>query len=153
MNSMLFLAVAALVGLTAAVPVSVKFLNCDEGGAGKPVAVYVDPCDNPAGCGLKKGTNSTITIDFIPNGAASSVTPVVHGVIAGIPIPFPLKEKDGCKNSGLTCPLKAGVKVTYHQQLEILTAYPSLKLEVKWQLKDEKSKDLACIEIPVQIKG
>jgi hypothetical protein len=38
----------------------------------------------------------------------TAVKAAVHGIIAGIPILFPIPNADGCKNSNLVCPLKSG---------------------------------------------
>jgi Niemann-Pick C2 protein len=34
----------------------------------------------------------------------TAVKAVVHGIIAGFPILFPIPNADGCKNSNLVCP-------------------------------------------------
>merc|ERR1712141_115557 len=128
----------------------VKFKDCGSK-SGKPTHLYIDPCtSNP--CALVKGKNSTISVSFIPNKAVSSVKASVHGIIAGIPVPFPITGEDGCQKSGLTCPLKAGVEVKYFKTIPVLSSYPDLKLLVKWELTDESNQDIVCIEMPVQIK-
>ena len=96
------------------------------GKSGKPTHVYVDPCTTPSSCILHKGKNSTISVSFIPNGVVTKVTTVVHGIIGGIPIPFPMEGTDGCVKSGLTCPLKGGVEVKYFKSLPVKTLYPSV---------------------------
>merc|ERR1719154_1040382 len=149
MKSAIFLTISVFVGLAVAAPVKVKFIDCT--GSGKVQAVFVDPCDNPSSCTLHKGKNSTISIAFTPNGMTKSVTSVVHGVIVGVPVPYPITGVDGCKDSGLTCPLKPGVPVKFFKAIYVSKLYPSLKLLVKWELKDQDKKDLACVEIPVQV--
>ncbi|KAJ8720002.1 hypothetical protein PYW07_012045 [Mythimna separata] len=80
------------------------------------------------------------------------VQTVVHGVIMNLPVPFPLPQPDACKDNGLTCPLPAGQLANYHTTMPILKSYPKVKVEVKWELKDENDDDLVCILIPAKIQ-
>ncbi|KAH9645141.1 hypothetical protein HF086_005686 [Spodoptera exigua] len=72
---------------------------------------------------------------------------IVHGVIMNLPVPFPLPQPDACKDNGLTCPLPK-----YHTTMPILKSYPKVKVDVKWELKDEASEDLVCILIPARLQ-
>ena len=58
--------------------------------------------------------------------AASSVSAVVHGVIGGASVPFPLPHPDGCTESGLTCPLPTGSTLSYKQAIYVSKLYPSV---------------------------
>ena len=95
------------------------------GTSAKATHVYIDPC-TAAPCTLHKGKNSTISVAFNPTGTVTKVKAIVHGVIAGIPVPFPITGDDGCQNSGLTCPLKGGVEVKYSKAIPVLSQYPSV---------------------------
>ncbi|KAG8176971.1 hypothetical protein JTE90_029420 [Oedothorax gibbosus] len=77
---------------------------------------------------------------------------VVHGVIGGMPLPFPVPNPDGCKFGGLTCPLENGKTYTYTHNLFIRSSYPPLGVKVRWELQDEAGKDIVCIEIPCHIQ-
>ncbi|KAI8431952.1 hypothetical protein MSG28_004487 [Choristoneura fumiferana] len=68
-----------------------------------------------------------------------------------LPVPFPLPQPDACKGSGLTCPLKAGEVANYAATLPVLKSYPKVKVDVKWELKNENDQDLVCIMIPARI--
>ncbi|XP_072945256.1 ecdysteroid-regulated 16 kDa protein-like [Epargyreus clarus] len=102
-------------------------------------------------CILKRNTNATMNIDFIPSKDVKSVTTEVHGVIMGLPVPFPLPEPDACQNNGLTCPLKAGQEFHYKATLPVLKSYPKVKVDVKWELKNEDDEDIACILVSAKI--
>lgn len=52
------------------------------------------------------------------------VTAVVHGIILGVEIPFEIPNPDGCKDSGLTCPLTKGESYTYETSFPVLKKYP-----------------------------
>lgn len=54
------------------------------------------------------------------------VTTVVHGVILGVEMPFPLQNPDACKDSGIVCPLKNGENYEYLQTLPVLRSYPKV---------------------------
>lgn len=49
---------------------------------------------------------------------------LVHGIIAGVAIPFPIPIEDGCK-SGIECPIK---KQAYHylNSLPVKSEYPAV---------------------------
>eukprot|EP00795_Rhopilema_esculentum_P002538 gene2538-733_t len=102
----------------------IKFKDCGSTSA-KATHVYIDPC-TATPCTLHKGKNSTISVAFNPTGTVTKVKAIVHGVIAGIPVPFPITGDDGCQNSGLTCPLKGGVEVKYSKAIPVLSQYPSM---------------------------
>lgn len=103
-------------------------------------------------CVLKRNTNATFSIDFTPNKEVKGVQTVVHGVIMNLPVPFPLPQPDACKDNGLTCPLPAGTQANYQTTMPILKSYPRVKVEVKWELKDENDEDLVCVMIPAKIQ-
>lgn len=54
------------------------------------------------------------------------VSTIVHGVIMGVEMPFPLQNPDACKDSGVTCPLKNGENYEYVQTLPVLRSYPKV---------------------------
>lgn len=57
----------------------------------------------------------------------TDVTNKVYGIIAGVPVPFPLPEADACK-LGVTCPISANTAVTEVVSIPISKAYPSVSL-------------------------
>lgn len=65
-----------------------------------------------------------ISIYFIPDEDVDAVTALVHGIILGVPVAFQLPNPDGCKDSGITCPLKTGEIYKYEAQLPVLRKYP-----------------------------
>ncbi|CAH1262677.1 NPC intracellular cholesterol transporter 2-like [Branchiostoma lanceolatum] len=127
----------------------VKYLDCGSK-VGQIVSVDVTPCPKEP-CDLIKGGNTTIAVKFTSKEVVNNATAVVHGILAGVPIPFPLSNADGCKDSGLECPLKSSTTYMYTTILPVKSVYPQLKLVVKWELKDEKKDDIFCFEVPVQI--
>ena len=50
---------------------------------------------------------------------------IVHGVIAGVPIPFPIPIQDGCK-SGIACPIQKEANYHYVNDLPVKAEYPSV---------------------------
>ncbi|KAF9420119.1 hypothetical protein HW555_003532 [Spodoptera exigua] len=115
--------------------------------------VAVTGCEeNAKECILKRNTNATFSIDFTPVKEVKEIQTIVHGVIMNLPVPFPLPQPDACKDNGLTCPLPAGQPQKYHTTMPILKSYPKVKVDVKWELKDEASEDLVCILIPARLQ-
>lgn len=52
---------------------------------------------------------------------------VVHGVIAGVPVPFPIPIEDGRK-SGIQSPIQNKQSYHYVNDLPVKTEYPAIKL-------------------------
>lgn len=136
----------SLVALTCAEPV--KFLDCGSE-VGKVAIVDIQPCPVQP-CQLRKGQSYAVNVTFNSDVISKTSKAVVHGVIAGVPIPFPIPNEDGCE-SGIKCPIQNQTRYNYVNQLPVKTEYPSLKLVVEWELKDDNSKDLFCIKFPVHI--
>jgi len=102
---------------------------------------------------LKKGTDALLTVVFTSKVASKTSTSVCHGVIAGIPVPFPLKNTNGCTEMQPACPIQSGDSYTYSTKLSVLKNYPSLRLVVKWEEKGDAGEDIFCIMIPAVIEG
>ncbi|KAE8585973.1 hypothetical protein XENTR_v10021515 [Xenopus tropicalis] len=134
--------------LPSSVPEPLKYKDCGSQ-SGKLVTLDVSPCPEEP-CPLVRGSTYTVNATFVSNVNSKSASAVVHGIIAGIAVPFPISEPDGCK-SGISCPINSGQTYTYVTKLPIKSEYPCIKLVVKWQLQDENNKDLFCWLIPVHI--
>ncbi|KAL4613159.1 epididymal secretory protein E1 [Arapaima gigas] len=128
---------------------AVVFKDCGSL-VGKVVAVDVNPCPKEP-CELHKGQSYTVNVTFNSNVESQTSKAVVHGIIAGIPVPFPIPVDDGCK-SGIVCPIDKK-SYSYVNQLLVKPEYPSIKLVVKWELLDDNGKDFFCVLIPVQISN
>jgi len=135
---------AAVAFATLSSCLEVNFKDCGSK-SGKPTHVFVEPCEKSSSCILHKGQNTTIKVSFIPNAAITSVKAVCHGKVGAIEIPLEMEGDDGCKDSGLTCPLKEGVEVTYFKAITIKPDFPSFRLQVKWELKDQNNQDIVCV--------
>ncbi|XP_019721016.1 epididymal secretory protein E1 [Hippocampus comes] len=135
-----------LMSLTCADPV--KYFDCGSS-SGKVIIVDITPCPSLP-CQLHKGQSYSVNVTF--NSAVQSKTSkaVVHGVIAGLPVPFPIPIEDGCK-SGIQCPIQKQRSYHYVNALPVKTEYPAIKLVVEWELRDDNNQDLFCIKFPVQI--
>ncbi|KAF6214216.1 hypothetical protein GE061_008955 [Apolygus lucorum] len=102
-------------------------------------------------CPLKRGKNVTIDLTFTTKEEVTAVSVEVHGKIV-VPIPFILPNPDGCKDSGLTCPLANNTQHTYTLTLPIKNIYPRINVNIKLELKDQKQEDVICVLIPARIK-
>jgi len=131
---------------------AVKWVNC-PGVTLKGVVtdLKIPGCETTPICVLKKGANASIEIDFKINEDTKTAKSVVHGIIAGVPIPFGLDNPDVCSGSGVTCPLTSGSAYTYKTYIYVRSEYPSLSLKVRWEIKDDTDNDVACIELPAKL--
>jgi Niemann-Pick C2 protein len=118
---------------------------------GKPLAVTVTGCSDKGTCQLHKGVNATFGVDFTSKEDASGLKMLVYGHIAGVDVPFPIDNPDGCKDSNISCPIKNGQTYGYRNVIFVKTGYPSLTLVVKLKLVDQDSKVISCVDMPVQI--
>ncbi|RVE57151.1 hypothetical protein OJAV_G00213540 [Oryzias javanicus] len=141
-----FIVGLCLMGLTCAT--SVKFVDCGSS-SGKVAMVDINPCSTQP-CQLHKGDSYTVNVTFNSGVESQTSTAVVHGIIAGVPIPFPIPVADGCK-SGIQCPIQKEQTYNYATELPVKSEYPPIKLVVEWELKDDGKNDLFCIRFPVQI--
>ncbi|XP_008335452.1 NPC intracellular cholesterol transporter 2 [Cynoglossus semilaevis] len=135
-----------LIGFSCAVPV--KFADCGST-SGKVSTVDISPCVTQP-CQLQKGQSYSVNVTFSSAVASKTSKAVVHGIIAGVPIPFPIPIEDGCQ-SGIQCPIQKEQSYNYLNNLPVKSEYPSMKLVVEWELKDDNKEDFFCIKFPVQI--
>ena len=106
-------------------------------------------------CKVKQGKNYTITVNFTTTESTSQLFADVHGIVAGVPVEFPLPQKDACEGgkSGINCPIKSGGNYTYVASLPILKAYPPISVIVEWSLNDAKSGGniIFCFLTPITV--
>lgn len=79
-------------------------------------------------CIFHRGSKVNVRITFVPKVEIKNTTVIVWGLFSLVKIQFPIPNPDGCKNSGLTCPLKPNVPATYHVQLDIKNTYPVVSM-------------------------
>lgn len=113
--------------------------------------VNVSPCPTQP-CVLRKGCSYFVNTTFTSQIASQNCTAEVHGILMKVKVPFPIPEPDGCK-SGITCPIQKTKTYNYTNKMLVKTEYPSIKLVVEWQLKDDKGQSLFCWQIPVEIES
>jgi Niemann-Pick C2 protein len=95
---------------------------------------------------------TTYQLKSLSDDDSDVLTAVVHGVVLGVPFPFNLPNPDGCKDSGVSCPISAGQTYNYKTSLPVLASYPRVTVDVKWELQDKDGNDVVCVLIPSQIK-
>ncbi|XP_020388861.1 NPC intracellular cholesterol transporter 2-like [Rhincodon typus] len=127
---------------------TVKFHECGST-VGKILTVDITPCPTLP-CILRKGQTSAVNVTFISKTSTKTSTAIVHGILNKVPIPFHIPNADGCK-SGIRCPIRSNQTYHYINSLPVKSEYPSIKLVVSWELKDENDRNLFCWRIPVQI--
>ncbi|KAF6771314.1 hypothetical protein AHF37_10425 [Paragonimus kellicotti] len=129
---------------------STQFKDCGSQ-VGILKTVDVVPCDTRP-CTLYKGKNTQIVVKFTAKKQIDQGNVMVSGIMGGVPVPFPLDDADLCKFTQPTCPLMPGEQqYTYSYSLPVKTIYPSIRLDVKWELKNG-NEDIICALIPVQIQ-
>ncbi|XP_035437412.1 MD-2-related lipid-recognition protein [Spodoptera frugiperda] len=122
------------------------FDNCTESDAEvcQVSAVRVTPCRNPGkSCGLKKGTDASISFDFTPNFSSSTLKTYVYWDSGSGDIPFlGFGSDDACTYT--TCPSVAGQAQTLNYSLHLHKKLPSGKYKLKWKVWDDTQKERRC---------
>ncbi|XP_067894766.1 NPC intracellular cholesterol transporter 2-like [Heterodontus francisci] len=126
----------------------VKFHDCGSK-TGEIKTVDITPCPSEP-CELHKGQTYNVNVTFTSATTSQTSEAVVHGILGGIPLRFHIPNADGCK-SGIQCPIQNKQNYNYINSLPIKQDYPSVKLVVEWELKDDNDTDLFCWMVPVEI--
>ncbi|XP_046567391.1 NPC intracellular cholesterol transporter 2-like isoform X2 [Haliotis rubra] len=149
MNVLLCIAVCATL-LFVAQAESINFKNCDANGT--VTSMDVAPCPVQP-CVFHKGDNATVKICFTAPASSNNLTAEIDGVVAGIPVKFPMPNPNGCYQSGIGCPISKGQTYCYTNNLAVLPSYPSIRLVVKWSLFGDDKVPEFCVLFPVEIDG
>lgn len=75
---------------------------------------------------------------------------VVHGIIAGIPVPFPIPMEDGCK-SGIKCPIHTQQSYHYVNALPVKSEYPSVSCLQSFYTVLRKSYQILLIYLHITV--
>ena len=68
----------------------------------------------------------TLLFSTFADEATVHSTSKVHGIIGGVPVPFPLKDSDGCHGMTPKCPLAKGAEEAYRTSLFVKPIFPSV---------------------------
>ncbi|XP_035232816.1 NPC intracellular cholesterol transporter 2-like [Stegodyphus dumicola] len=127
-----------------------KYTDCGSK-SGKILDVQLTGCEETDICELKRGETYTYQIQFESLTDSESAKTVVHGIVNGISMPFPVQNPNACENGNLDCPLETGKSYTYLNEVEVRKSYPSVRADVKYEIKDENKENLACVIFPVKV--
>ncbi|XP_076305801.1 NPC intracellular cholesterol transporter 2 homolog a-like [Tachypleus tridentatus] len=139
--------VACLLSLTKA---NTKYADCGSV-SGKIQSLVVSGCDSEDRCILKSGSTVSLSASFKSLVDSNKATTVIHGIIGGVPLPFPVPDPNACQSSGIQCPVENGKSYDFSYSLQVKTTYPKLEVDVKWELQDDNGKDIICAIIPAKI--
>ncbi|KAK3589079.1 hypothetical protein CHS0354_008728 [Potamilus streckersoni] len=101
-------------------------------------------------CQLHRGTTYEINVNFTATEHSNTATTVVHGILLGIPLPFPVPS-DSCKDHNVHCPVEPGTEISYHNSIYCNPSYPKVRVTAKWEIRDDNHRPMICFEIPLQI--
>ncbi|MBZ3888178.1 Epididymal secretory protein E1 [Sciurus carolinensis] len=100
----------------------VQFKDCGSK-VGVIKEVNVSPCPTQP-CELEKGQSYSVNVTFTSSTESENSTALVHGILMGVAVPFPIPEPDGCK-SGINCPIQKDKTYSYLNKLPVKSEYPS----------------------------
>nr|KAI8740539.1 epididymal secretory protein E1-like [Biomphalaria glabrata] len=113
------------------------------------ITVDITPCPRLP-CPFKKNNFANISISFTAESPIRMATSSVYGIIAGIPVPFPLPDDNACQF--MSCPIQKGDKVVYKNGILVDAMFPKISLIMKWELLTGLA-NILCITVPVSIEG
>merc|ERR1712212_833128 len=128
-----------------------KMLNCGSRATVDMKAIEISDCAG-ARCILTRGQKANLAIPFTPSTYVTQLTTKVHGMIAGIPIPFPLPEGETDAYKYTNCPIERHEPATYKYSLFVDPSFPALSVGVKWELVDQGGAVQVCIIFPATLK-
>ncbi|XP_078350295.1 NPC intracellular cholesterol transporter 2-like [Oculina patagonica] len=145
--------------LLAATTVSSKTINYDKCTApdttpenGEITKIDVTPCDEDP-CVLKKGGNTTVTINFTPHEHFENAKIFAWAFLGGLPEPLPVPSPDACNGHGLSCPVASGAEVQLVYTVFITDDIPSgsLKLDAGLNAQHGFEGSLICGKVSLTI--
>ncbi|KAA0186711.1 Epididymal secretory protein E1 [Fasciolopsis buskii] len=104
---------------------SLLFPSVSGSNVGKLINVTVTPCDTKP-CSLYRGEKAKVSITFQTNHPVKKGSSVVHGIIAHVPVPFPLDNDDLCTFTQPGCPISSESTAVYSYELPVLDIYPTV---------------------------
>lgn len=104
-------------------------------------------------CVLKKGTNVTMTVVFVPGLNTTGLSAKVFAHLGQADLPFRALNPNACDPQfGLVCPLQNGTEYTYVNNILIDNSFPTLSnFETKWMLIDDTNVPVVCVSIPTSL--
>ncbi|XP_011445166.3 NPC intracellular cholesterol transporter 2 [Magallana gigas] len=106
--------------------------------------VEITPCPSEP-CQFKRGVNVTMKVEFTSKIESKKYTSVLHGIIGGVPVPFPVSQ------GLISGPINANSKIVYLNALKVEQSYPKVSLVAKLEIRDDSGKDMVCFLWPAQI--
>ncbi|CAF3974951.1 unnamed protein product [Adineta steineri] len=102
-------------------------------------------------CKFIKGHTYSMNLTVQAKTPSATASVALHGIIGGIPVPFPIGEPNACK-LGAKCPIASGDVNVVSFSLPVLSSYPAISLYVKIELvADDQKNDYACLQFPATI--
>ncbi|GFS39125.1 NPC intracellular cholesterol transporter 2 [Nephila pilipes] len=129
---------------------ALKLTDCGSK-TGKILDVIITECESSDVCEFKRGESYYFEVSFKSLTDSENLKTVIHGVIGGFPIPFPLPNANACEHSDVECPLQTDETYTYGFEFEVSNSYPKINADMKLELKDDENKDVVCVQVPVKI--
>ncbi|XP_076463720.1 NPC intracellular cholesterol transporter 2-like [Babylonia areolata] len=131
-----------------AVAEPIKFKDCS--GNGTTVVVDISPCSVQP-CVFTYNMTATVRVTFKAPVDSGSLKAQISGIIEGIRIGWPMPNPDGCKDSGITCPVAQSKQYTYVSTLAVPKGAPQLRLVVEWSLTGASGEKQFCFDFPMEI--
>lgn len=119
----------------------------------KITSIQIDDCQEFP-CSIKRGRNSSITVQFQALRRINGLKPNIFGIIDKKEVGFPVDSKNHCAQTIKEgkCPLLKNKLYTYQFSLPVLEQYPQMRLSIKYEAVDPKEKSIFCFIWPASIQ-
>lgn len=126
----------------------IVFKDCS--GKNSTVSVDISPCPVQP-CVFSHNVTATVRVTFTAPQDSGSLKAEIFGIIEGIKVDWPMPNPDGCKDSGITCPVRGGKQYTYTSVLAVPKQAPKIRLVVEWSLTGASQEKQFCFMFPMEI--
>ena len=140
----------------------VLFISCIEIYVSSVIVPFVDcgshsfnvekldfSCEDgmPKPCKFKKGKTYRGNFSLTATADVSNGTIVLHAIIGGASLPFPMDNPNICSDHNLSCPIKSGTKAVMTVQLTVPSLAPTVNLVAEFEIQPLSESSTAIADI------
>ncbi|XP_069973370.1 NPC intracellular cholesterol transporter 2 [Penaeus vannamei] len=125
----------------------------DCGSVASDVVLNLEDCDTLP-CLLERGRSYAVNFIFTASQPSTSLTIGASASIAGVNVPWPGIDTDGCawlEGTSTPCPYAGGARVDWTMQAQVLSVYPAISSVATFKLIDDQGVSQTCAAVPFTI--
>ncbi|CAL4245541.1 unnamed protein product, partial [Meganyctiphanes norvegica] len=123
------------------------FKDCGSKATG--VQFTVKGCDAPP-CIMHRGSKAVMDMEFTPSVNSTKLKTAVTAEVAGIEVPWPGLDPNGCHQLEAGCPLMAQKKTSWHLEMGVYSPH-AISTVATFQLIAADGGLQVCAKVPVRV--